>query len=519
MSGVYIPWRLDAGAWTFYRINMNENRNRNKNKKTCNKNYDELYERLAAYGNSDYYPFHMPGHKRMPFAFENPYKIDITEIEGFDNLHDARDILKKSQDRLKNLFQSRKSYFLINGSTCGLFIAIGALTKRGDHILLARNCHKSVYHAAKIFGLKTDYVYPKILECGIQGAIGHYDVEKALQNNQNIRVVVLTSPTYDGIVSDIAKIAQIVHKHYAYLIVDEAHGAHFSFSSHFPVSALRKGADIVVHSLHKTLTGFTQTAALHITGEKVDCRRIEEMSGIFQSSSPSYLLMAGIERCIKLLEDNKEILFEQYYEKLAYFYEQCGNLKNLHILTKNDYMNEDIFDADLSKILICTRDTPINGKRLYRKLLEQYHLQMEMYSAEYVLGMTSIMDTEEGLGRLMQALKETDTQLHPFKIQTVESKYFLETAYAARKKVLEISDTDYYNKEETPFKECIGKVCAEYISIYPPGIPLIVPGEEITDELLKTLEDCKKYGLHVQGMNDKQHRKILTVAQMQENRI
>lgn len=474
--------------------------------------YGELYERLDAYARTDYYPFHMPGHKRADLNFCNPYKIDLTEIEGFDNLHHAEEILLKSQERLQKLYHSLKSYYLINGSTCGILSAIGALTKPGEHIIIARNCHKSVYHAVKLYGLQTEYVYPKLLECGIQGMIDPEQVEHAFQNCRNARLIVLTSPTYDGIVSDIAKIAEIAHKYGAYCIVDEAHGAHFSLSSFFPESAVRQHADVVIHSLHKTLPSFTQTAALHIASERVDSRKIEEMLGIFQSSSPSYILMAGIDRCVGMLERSGKQLFEQYADRLDSFYKMCEKLKHLHVIAEKDYEKYKVPAVDRSKILIVTGDAPINGVQLHQLLLDKYHLQMEMCAAYYVLAMTSIMDTQKGFDRLAHALLEIDQELG----QSVSESCavgFLEKAYAKREKVMEISKASYYNIDETLLSDSIGKVCAEYIYLYPPGIPMIVPGEKISKELIEVLEQCQQMGLHIQGMNDKQHQKIGVVKQ------
>lgn len=460
-----------------------------------------LDECLEEYAESDYYPFHMPGHKRVPLCFKNPYEIDITEIEGFDCLHHADGILANAQQRLSKLCQSRKSYYLVNGSTCGILSAVGALTRAGDCIVMARNCHKAVYNAVKIFRLKVNYVYPKVMACGIQGNIDPNEVENALKMNQKTKVVIITSPTYDGIVSDIRKIADITHKYNAYLIVDEAHGAHFSLNAFFPESAVRQDADVVIQSLHKTLPSFTQTAALHLASDRADSRRIEEMLRIFQTSSPSYVLMAGMEKCVRLLEKSGKELFARYWEKLSGFYERCRRLKYLHVLTAADYDPCGFYDVDQSKLLISTLHAPIDGKALYDRLLNTYHLQLEMYSAEYVLAMTSIMDTQEGFDRLFGALVEIDEHFCEVeKKKCMEEFSFLKQAYAVREKVMEISDIDDYYIEETPLKDCAGKVCAGYISLYPPGIPIIVPGEVITNELIIFLEMCQTKNRNVQGL-------------------
>lgn len=510
MPKLHLPRRLDARVRKVYRLS---------NTNGCKKipvfmEQDGLYERLERYSSSGYYPFHMPGHKRKDLLFKNPYQIDITEIDGFDSLHHADGILKDAQDRLKELYQSRKSYYLVNGSTCGLLSAIGASTRAGSRALIARNCHKSVYNAAKLFRLKLDYVYPEFMQCGIQGKINPDDIERSFKVHNDIRLVVVTSPTYDGIVSDIKKIAGIVHRHHAFLVVDEAHGAHFSLSSHFPESAVNLGADIVIQSLHKTLPSFTQTAALHIAGENVDTSKVEEMLGIFQSSSPSYLLMAGMDKCVKLLLQNREQLFDSYYYHLKNFYKACMDLKNLHILSAKDYAPYHILAPDESKIVISTLSAPMDGKMLYDRLLHQYRLQMEMYSSQYVLGMTSIMDTEEGFNRLIYALKEIDDGLCGCATKKETGNYFMSNAYGLREKALDISEVEDYNIEETPLSCCAGKICAEYIYLYPPGIPFLVPGEVVPDEMPGLLEACRSAGMNVQGTLDKKYFKLLTVKGM-----
>ena len=460
-----------------------------------------LDESLWAYSESDFYPFHMPGHKRRKLDFYNPYKIDITEIEGFDNLHHAEGILLEAQDRLRNLYQSKKAYYLINGSTCGLLSAIGAVTKPGDSVILARNCHKAVYNAVKIFNLKAKYVYPEYLKCGLQGAISPEEVENALKSKNETKVVIITSPTYDGITSNIRKIAEITSKYNCYLIIDEAHGAHFSLSKDSLVSSVHQGADIVIQSLHKTLPSFTQTAVLHIASEKVDAFRVEEMLGIFQTSSPSYILMAGIERCVKIMTESGEKLFQQYFQKLNQFYKNIRKMQKLHVFTSNDYESTKIFEVDPSKIVISTRGTNLSGKQLYEILLEKYHLQMEMYSAQYVLAMTSIMDTQEGFDRLFRALIEIDERCI-FEKENYILEDFIFHAYKIRKKRMEIGEAAQSEMEQVHLRDSIGRISREFVYLYPPGIPMIVPGEEIEEDFVEIVKKSMEAGLQVQGMRD-----------------
>ena len=224
----------------------------------------------------------MPGHKRQSLHFPNPYAIDITEIDGFDNLHHAEGILKEAQERAAELYGSRECFYLINGSTCGLLAAISAAAKRGETVLVARNCHKAVYHALFLRELSANYLYPVITENGIMGQITAEQVEEALSQDPTIKTVILTSPTYEGIGSDIGKISTVAHRHGAALIVDEAHGAHFGFGAGFPENAVRQGADAVIMSLHKTLPSFTQTALLHLCSDRISSAEVKNTSAFMR---------------------------------------------------------------------------------------------------------------------------------------------------------------------------------------------------------------------------------------------
>ena len=293
-----------------------------------------LINRLAAYARSDMYPFHMPGHKRRTGpedffmnscvdSFTNPFAVDITEIEGFDNLHHPEGILKDSMKWAADVYGADQTYYLINGSTGGILAAVCGSVPRGGRILVSRNCHKSVYHGICLNQLKTSYVYPQEIEgLGIQGGITAEDVDRMLNRYMDTQAVLIVCPTYDGIVSDIEAIARIVHRAGLPLIVDEAHGAHFRYDAMFPASALDLGADVVIQSVHKTLPSLTQTALLHIKcnrpdgGCYADRERIDRYIHMVQSSSPSYVLMASIENSIYQMEQTDMAPYGKQLHKL-----------------------------------------------------------------------------------------------------------------------------------------------------------------------------------------------------------
>ena len=460
-----------------------------------------MYQQLISYGESDVYPFHMPGHKRRALPFPNPYTIDITEIDGFDNLHHAGGLIREAEERAAKLYGADRSYYLVNGSTCGLLAAICAAARRGDKVLAARNCHKAVYHAVSMQGLSVEFLYPAITRGDLQGQITAAQVEEALTKHPDIAVVILTSPTYEGIVSDVAAIAACCHAHGAALIVDEAHGAHFGFGAGFPENAVRLGADAVIMSLHKTLPSFTQTALLHCNGGRIDTERVARYLGVYETSSPSYLFMAGMDACIDLIREQGAELFAQYRRRLDAFYRDTADLAQLHVMRREDLCKEEAYDWDDSKLMIYAGT--MGGEALHQELLGHYHLQMEMVSADYVLGMTSLMDTDEGMRRLVTALHEIDEKNRKTDLGgEVPEAGFTARMYRENPRRMQIYQALALPYREVPFDEAVGKMAADYVYLYPPGIPLIVPGEVITEEFIRHIRECRERKLNVEGQGN-----------------
>lgn len=373
----------------------------------------KLEEKLLRLGDSDYYPFHMPGHKRqlVPWDVGSPYGADITEIDGFDNLNDAHGIILEEEKQAAAFYGTEETLFSVNGSTACLLSAISAAVSRNGKVLMARNCHKAVYHAVYLRGLETVYLEPPVDEHHICMAVTGEMVAAALEGDCGIEAVVITSPAYEGIVSDVRAIADVAHRYGKPLIVDEAHGAHFGMHPYFPVSAVKQGADLVVQSLHKTLPAMTQTAVLHRCSERVPPHLIHRFMSIYQSSSPSYILMGSITCCLHLLMERGETLFEPYVQMLIDCRKRLGALSHFALLEGEN--------QDPSKlVLIPTGISPskawakenlsMTGTQLYHILLDRYHIQLEMSLWNLALAMTSVGDTGEGFARLCRAMEEID---------------------------------------------------------------------------------------------------------------
>lgn len=508
----------------------------------------DLYDKLVDYSQSDVYPFHMPGHKRQvgnPFLqeFPNPYAIDITEIDGFDNLHHAEGIIRESMDRAAKMYGADRSYYLVNGSSCGILSAVCGMTQHGGKILMSRNCHKAAYHGVFLNRLRVEYIYPQIIEeFGIQGGLVPEDVEQVLKTDHDIQAVLVVSPTYDGIVSDVEKIVKICHGCGIPLIVDEAHGAHFRYHKGFPVSALDLGADVVIQSIHKTLPAFTQTSILHVKGDLVDRERLEHYLQIFQSSSPSYLFMAGMERCLKFMEENKgaeeenvgegekgkveasgkenekektemtggRSRMDQFYHRLVKLRKELGAMKRLRLLEEDSKGKNGVYDLDISKVIISAKGTGINGEELGEWLRRDYHLEMEMCAAEYVTAITTVMDTEEGLRRLRNALLEIDGKLSD-RVESQDCGKKNQRYELKPETVMSIADGWEQADKKISLEDSVGRISGEYIYLYPPGIPFVVPGEKISQEVVDLVKRYQKCGYSVQGMADQNCKEIRVV--------
>lgn len=482
--------------------------------KSSDKSNNTIIDELLLYRESDIYPFHMPGHKRQYRShwlpkFPNPFSIDITEVEGFDDLHHAEGILKVAMNKAASVYGSDATRFLVNGSSSGILSAISGLVPQGGTILMARNCHKSAYHAALLRNLTIEYVYPEVMPgYSIQGGVSAESIAKCLADNPKISAVTIVSPTYDGIVSDIERISDIVHKHGIPLIVDEAHGAHLSFmrNSAFPRPALDMGADVVIQSVHKTLPSLTQTAVIHTRGRYVSVENIDRFLRIYQSSSPSYVLLASIESCIQFMSQSSAVALDKYYKNLDVARKKLAKLHNLKLLMPN-IGESAVYGFDPSKIVISTHMTDMSGTELDTILRDKYRLEMEMCGASHITAITTLFDTNEGLVRLVDALVEIDTTVAPRQSKTPSRLPFGHNTEQA----ITISEAFQRQPRRTRLADATGCISTEFVYIYPPGIPIIAPGEIFTVDIINTVERYQEMNLPIHGPQDEECRYILVV--------
>ncbi|MBR6050823.1 MAG: aminotransferase class I/II-fold pyridoxal phosphate-dependent enzyme [Clostridia bacterium] len=431
-------------------------------------------------------PMHMPGHKRKTpakYLKKLAADIDITEIDGFDDLHCPSGLIAEAEERAAALWGAQKSHILVGGSTVGILAGIYSFLDPSDEVLVARNCHKSVYHAVEICGSTPRYIVPERDEkTGIYLSVDPEKVAAALDYFKKIKLVVITSPTYEGVISDIPAIADICHKRGVAMLVDEAHGAHLDLSDKFAGGAVKAGADVVVQSLHKTLPSLTQTAIAHVGGF-CDKDKFARALDVFETSSPSYLLMASADGCVDYIKNNGK-MFAKWSAAIDSFRDGAKKLTHLSLF------NGGTFASDKSKIVVTTAGTSISGFELMKKLREEYDIELEMASEKYAVAMTGMFDTKSTLGKLIRALTKIDKTLTAAEASDITSVDLPVYAITPKEAVILPCEAVFAGEAE-------GEISAEYVWAYPPGTPLIVPGEVIDGDAVAYAKRLLSLGANV----------------------
>lgn len=497
----------------------------------------DLYKKLYELNNSSFYPFHMPGHKRKSSDKEADFfkvfkSLDITEITNFDDLHNATGIIRDIERKAAKLYGADDAFLLINGSTAGILAVLSAVLERNKRIVFGRNSHKAAYNGLFLNDAKPDYIWlDEFTKPTICSDVNVNAVEKQIKALCEKGVgcpssVYITSPTYEGIISDIDSIAACAHKYNLPLIVDAAHGAHMGPFAKVDAKALEAmdntdcimtsdidimsknpincGADVAIVSLHKTLNAPTQTGLLLIKGNRIDREKIKKYLSIYQSTSPSYPLMAGIENCIEELLNEGNDKFSIYYNMLRNFYDATFDLKFFNIL------NDCAYSKDPGKIVISIPNDKYmenikSGMDLLKLLHDEYKIELEYASNDYAIAMTSYMDTEEGFFRLSNALHDIEEK---YEVKRKNVSKYKQLKYPKPEIAMDIKMAATMDKEMVLIEESKGRIASDYIYAYPPGIPIIVPGEVIDEAVVSAIYAKLDSGVAMRGIN---HGKISVV--------
>ena len=465
-----------------------------------------ILDRLKKLKKQNSTSFHTPGHKSkntlINWGDYIPY-IDTTEIFGMDNFHDPKGIIKESQDLAAKAFGALETIYSVNGTTGGIYIALGAITSPGDKILIQRNSHKSIYNGIILNRLNVEYIYPNYnKKHKLLTGIDPKALEAKLRQDKDIKVVAAVYPNYYGICSNIERIAEIVHKYNRILLVDEAHGSHFKFSDKLPISALEAGADISVQSTHKTLPSFTQTSMIHIGTNRVDIDKLKNASSLYQTTSPSYLFMLSLEIARAYMEGEGSLRLDRTIDTIYETIKALQKIERVHVFTE-DKEDNTLYDKDITKILFGLQG--ITGTRVNKILSKDYNIYLEMADYHYALALSTLMNEKEDFKRLVESVEHMANRESYVKAQD------LNISQITPKKVMPIYKAFYSNKKAINIKESIGRISASFITPYPPGIPIICPGEEISKELKEQIRFLLEKNIEIIGLIGYNKEKIEVV--------
>lgn len=460
----------------------------------------------ALYNMDGSLPMHMPGHKRNPFwgpvtagfAGRRIYDFDYTEVPGLDDLHAPEGVIGEAQALAAECFRSRHTFFLVNGASAGMAAAVMACCGEGDKVLVPRNAHRCVYEGLVLSGAYPVYFQPDYNpQLAVPLSPSRQQVVD-LMAREDLQALILVHPTYHGAGCDLDLIRE-ARENNLITIVDEAHGSHFIFDSRLPMSALEAGADIVIHSTHKTLGSMTQTGLLHLGTEKPDPEGVKNVLSLLQSTSPSYVLMASLDAMRADLDDQGEALvgntvdlameFREAVEGIPGFF--CGDLGNK-------------YGYDPTKILL--QSSLMTGFELGEILRRDYGIYAELEEDSFILLMVTVGDTEAGMKRLLEALEDISFRWESIRSEahvpvTSMAKDTGKDIYSTIPKVV-VSPRQAFGspKKKCKLRESVGRTSGSLIVPYPPGVPLLCPGERISEEIVEYLYFIKANKAHVQGL-------------------
>lgn len=472
-----------------------------------NQNRAPLFDALRKYVNDKTIPFHVPGHKQgntidaefKDFLGQSIFKIDLTTFKALDSLHKPVGVIKEAQELASEVYGSDYSFFCINGTSGAILAMIMSVVKEKEKILIPRNVHKSITAAIILSGAIPIYMEPEIDNyLGIAHGVSCENVLNSLNKNRDAKAVLIINPTYYGVSTDIKKITQIVHSFNIPLIVDEAHGPHLYFSNKLPSSALEAGCDMCAQSTHKLLTSLTQSSMLHIKSKFINPQKVQQILNLLQTTSPSYILMSSLDTCRRQMALKGKELIESSINLAQYARNKINEIPGLYCFGNEIINKKGIYDVDPTKLTICCRKLGITGYELYNILSKEYNIQLELADFYNVLAICSLGDNKNSIDALIYSLSKISNKL----CKNKELKENFLNLPSIPEQILDPRKAFFTEKETYPLNESIGKISGEFILSYPPGIPILCPGEIITEEIIKYVYDLKKAGLNILGTED-----------------
>ena len=462
-----------------------------------------LFDTLLDHAKRKVTSFHTPGHKNgqsidkrlKSFTGRNAYYFDVTVFPEVDSLHDPTGPIKKAQELMAQAYGVEHSFFLVNGSSVGNLAMFLSSCNSCDSIILSRNCHKSALAGIILSGIWPIWLQPKIDQ--------NYDIildsspeqiEDALKQFPEAKGVFITSPTYNGVTTDLVKIAEICHRQGKILLVDEAHGAHLKFHQDLPISAVEAGADLCVQSTHKILSALSQGSVLHFNSDLIDINRTKKIVSMLQTTSPNYLILASLDLARKQMIESGEKMFDKIIHWANQGREKINQLNNFSCFSRKDIKSLG-YDLDLTKITVNVTQTGLTGYQIEDILTKEYNIQIDCADIFNLIAITGTGTVKSDINQLIAALTEIDKKYHG-----QEKNWVLDIPSLSTEMVMMPRDIFFsYGTKRVPLKKAAGQISAQTLTPYPPGIPVLIPGERITNEICEYLIDLSEKNVRISG--------------------
>lgn len=457
--------------------------------------------------------FDVPGHKGgrgnkelKYFLGEDTLKIDVNSMKPLDNLCHPVSVIKEAQELAADAFGAKEAFFIVNGTTAAVQAMIMSTCKRGDKVIMPRNVHRSAINALVVCGALPVYIDPGTNKhLGIPLGMSVKDVEQAILDNPDAKAVMVNNPTYYGICSDLKKIVELAHKAGMAVLVDEAHGTHFYFGENMPVNAMAAGADMAAVSMHKTGGSLTQSSIL-LCGPSMNADYVRQVINLTQTTSGSYLLMSSLDIARKNLSLNGKAMFRKTVEFAEYAREEINKLGGYYAFAEELEDGDTVFAFDKTKLSVHTSDIGLAGIEVYDLLRDDYGIQIEFGDIGNILAIVSAGDRNLEIERLISALSEIK------RLHQKDRTGMFDHEYINPKVVMAPQEAFYSEKKMIPIEESEGMICGEFVMCYPPGIPILAPGELITSEIIRYIIYAKEKGCLMTGTQDMAVERINVVC-------
>ncbi|MBG9546151.1 aminotransferase class I/II-fold pyridoxal phosphate-dependent enzyme [Cytobacillus firmus] len=466
-----------------------------------------LFSGLLAHAKKDPVQFHIPGHKKgagidpefREYIGDNALAIDLINIGPLDDLHQPKGIIKEAQDLAAEAFGADRTFFSVQGTSGAIMTMVMAVCGPGDKIIVPRNVHKSVMSAIVFSGATPIFIHPEIDEnLGISHGITTESVSKALELHPDAKGVLVINPTYFGVSADLKRIVEIAHSYNVPVLVDEAHGVHIHFHDELPLSAMQAGADLAATSVHKLGGSMTQSSILNMKGNLVSAKRVQSILSMLTTTSTSYLLLASLDVARKRLATEGKELIQKTIDLAQSIRRRINEIDRLYCVGEEILETKAAHDYDPTKLIISVKELGMNGFDVENWLREHHNIEVEMSDLYNILCIVTPGDSEREADILVTALAELASE-RKGNTEKLETQVLLPDI-----PVLSLTPRDafYADTELVPFDESEGRIIAEFIMVYPPGIPIFIPGEIITGENLRYIKTNMEAGLPVQGPED-----------------